>query len=379
MQGRASPQAATKAPAVPAALYHIAKIIPLASDVHSPGPLAFDPSSRRLFVSAGKHLVVIDPDAGAIVGEVRGIGRTSLIRAPDSNVLAVDATASAIAIAPELNRGFAVDALSSRLMIFDTKTLALLEKVHTGEESSLVVYDPASKRVFTFSTYSKNCKVFDGASGKLIQVIKLQAFPRGGVTDSDGHIYFSVGKHSIRGPRPTTEIILGLGEPTIIGEEILYDDPGEIIEIDARTLKVTNHWKEPQCLRMNSIGIDVVNHRLIARCKDSVGFISTDSGQFVPAITFQGGHLINLWFGAGIGDVFVSATPGPQLLVLHNVSVNKLAVSGRISEQYSWQMAFDDAGRRFFTIQFDMKLLNSTYKIPVAAPGTFRVAIYAKN
>ncbi|HKV28127.1 MAG TPA: hypothetical protein VJN90_07630 [Candidatus Acidoferrales bacterium] len=363
LQGGSAPQSTTKVPAADASPpYRIVKTIPLASDVRLPGPLAFDPSSRRLFVSAGKHLVVIDPDTGAIVSEIRGIDG-----------------ASDIAVAPDLNRGFAVDALSSQMVIFDTRTLAILQKVHTGEESSLVIYDPASKRILTFSTYSKNCKVFDGTNGKLVQVLKLLAFPREGVIDSEGHVFFSVGKHAIRGPRPPAQIILGLQEPTIVGEEILYDDPGEIMEIDAHTLKVLNQWNEPQCVRMNSIGIDTVNHRLIARCKDSVAFIGTDSGKFFSAITFHGGRLVNLWFDAGLGDAFVSASPGPQLLVLHEYSANKLMVSGKISEKYSSQMAFDDTGRRFFTVQFDMKLLNSSFKIPVAAPGTFRVAVYAKN
>src|SRR5262245_57976515 len=96
--------------------------------------LTMDSAARRLYVSHATHAVVVDPDAGKVVGDI-----------PDPPA------GHGIAIAPELNRGFVSNGRSNNVTIFDLKTLKTVGQVATGENPDSIRYDPASGRVFTFN------------------------------------------------------------------------------------------------------------------------------------------------------------------------------------------------------------------------------------
>src|ERR1017187_8930607 len=74
--------------------------------------LAVDEAARRLYVSHGTQVEVLDVDSGAIVGKI-------------ANTLGVHG----IAIAPELGQGFVSDGQSSTITIFDLKTLSTMSEV----------------------------------------------------------------------------------------------------------------------------------------------------------------------------------------------------------------------------------------------------------
>src|SRR5258708_24983173 len=74
--------------------------------------LTLDPDSRRLFISRGTHVIVIDADSGKPVGDI-----------PDTPGV------HGIALAAEFNRGFTSNGREGTVSIFDLKTLALISKV----------------------------------------------------------------------------------------------------------------------------------------------------------------------------------------------------------------------------------------------------------
>src|SRR5437773_6595640 len=79
--------------------------------------LTMDSAARRLYVSHATHVVVVDPDAGKVVGDI-----------PDTQGV------HGIAIAPELNRGFTSNGRANTVTIFDLKTLKPIgQPVKTGE------------------------------------------------------------------------------------------------------------------------------------------------------------------------------------------------------------------------------------------------------
>jgi DNA-binding beta-propeller fold protein YncE len=106
--------------------YHIVKTVPI------PGQggwdyLIVDESARRLYVSHGTQVEVLDGDSGAIVGKT-------------PNTLGVHG----IAIAPELARGFVSDGQTSTVTIFDLKTRQTIGEVPTGKKPDGIIYDPAT-------------------------------------------------------------------------------------------------------------------------------------------------------------------------------------------------------------------------------------------
>ena len=108
--------------------YHVTKKIPI------PGQggwdyLTVDEGARRLYVSHGTQVEVVDVDSGAIVGKVE--------KTPGVH---------GIAIAPELGRGFVSNGQSSTVTIFDLKTLKMIAEVPAGKKPDAIIYDPATAR-----------------------------------------------------------------------------------------------------------------------------------------------------------------------------------------------------------------------------------------
>ena len=98
-----------------AADYQITKKIPIPGG-GSWDYLAVDEAARRLYVSHGTQVEVLDVDSGTVVGNI-------------SNTPGVHG----IAIAPELGRGFVSDGQSSTVTIFDLKTLKRIAEVTTEQ------------------------------------------------------------------------------------------------------------------------------------------------------------------------------------------------------------------------------------------------------
>src|SRR5271166_4067425 len=94
--------------------------------------LTADAAARRLYISRSTHVIVLDLDSGKTMGDI-----------PDTPGI------HGIALAPELGRGFTSNGREGTVSIFDLKTLALISKVKVGQNPDAILYDPATKRVFT--------------------------------------------------------------------------------------------------------------------------------------------------------------------------------------------------------------------------------------
>lgn len=100
--------------------------------------LKMDSDSRRLFISRGTHVIVIDADSGKQVGDI-----------------ADTPGVHGIALAPEFGRGFTSNGREGTVNIFDLKTLKPISKVqNVGENPDAILYDPATKRIFTLNVPS---------------------------------------------------------------------------------------------------------------------------------------------------------------------------------------------------------------------------------
>src|SRR5579862_4079525 len=94
--------------------YHVVKEIAVGGDGGWDYPMV-DSGARRLYLSHNTHVVVVDIDAGKVVGDI-----------PDT------AGVHGIAIAPGLNRGFTSNGRANNVTIFDLKTLQVVGQVATG-------------------------------------------------------------------------------------------------------------------------------------------------------------------------------------------------------------------------------------------------------
>jgi YVTN family beta-propeller protein len=159
--------------------YQITKKIPIPG-TGSWDYLVVDEGGRRLYVSHGTQVDVLDVDSGAIVGKV---GNTPGVHG--------------IAIAPELGRGFVSDGQSSTVTIFDLKTLKTIAEVPVGKKPDAIIYDPATSRVFAFNGDGNSTSAIEAATGKVVGTVDLGGGPEYAVSDGSGYIYNNLEDESL--------------------------------------------------------------------------------------------------------------------------------------------------------------------------------------
>ena len=138
--------------------------------------LSVDPAAHRLYVSHATHIVVIDTQAGKVVGDI-----------PDTPGV------HGFAIASDLGRGFSSNGRENKVGIVDLKTLKLIQKVDTGENPDAILYEPARKEVYAFNGRGKSATVIDAQSGKVVATVPLEGKPESGQADSKaGKVYVNM-------------------------------------------------------------------------------------------------------------------------------------------------------------------------------------------
>src|SRR5512140_2118693 len=138
--------------------------------------LSVDPAAHRLYVSHATKVVVIDTQAGKVVGEI-----------------ADTPGVHGFAVASDLGRGFASNGRENKASIVDLKTLKTIQKVDTGENPDSILYEPTRHEVYTFNGRGKSATVFDANSGKVVATIPLEGKPEFAQADPKaGRIYVNI-------------------------------------------------------------------------------------------------------------------------------------------------------------------------------------------
>src|SRR5262244_3862232 len=154
--------------------YHVVAEIPIGGE-GGWDYLTVDSAARRLYVSHGTHVAVVDLDTNKVVGDI-----------PDTPGV------HGIAIAPELNTGFISNGRGNTVTIFDLKTLKTIGTVATGENPDDICYDAGSSRVFVFNGRSKSATVIDAKGNKAAATIPLPGKPEFSVVDGKGKVYTNI-------------------------------------------------------------------------------------------------------------------------------------------------------------------------------------------
>ncbi len=247
--------------------------------------LTTDSDTRRLFISRGTHVMVVDADSGKSVGDI-----------PDTPGV------HGIALAPDLGRGFTSNGREGTVSIFDIKTLATSSKVKVGDNPDAILYDPATKRVFTFNGHSQDSTAIDGASGKVLGTIKLDGKPEFAASDAKGEIFVNI------------------------------EDKSELVAIDPNKLEVKAKWPLAPCEEPSGLSIDRKNRRLFVGCGNKMmAVVDADSGKVMatPAI---GEGVDATTFDAETGLAFASCGEG-VLTVVKEESPDRFSVAENVPTQ----------------------------------------------
>jgi YVTN family beta-propeller protein len=260
-----------------AADYQITRKIPI------PGKgswdyLIVDEGGRRLYVSHGTQVEVLDVDSGAIVGKVENT-----------------AGVHGIAIASELGRGFVSNGQSSTVTIFDLKTLKTIAEVPVGKKPDAIIYDPATSRVFAFNGDSSSASAIEAATGKVVGTVDLGGGPEYAVADGSGYVYNNL------------------------------EDASLVLKINALTLKVEQRWPTAPCASPSSMAMDRPNRRLFIGCRNKLmAAMNADSGRVITTLPI-GDHVDATAFDPASRLIFNSNGEG-TITVVHEDGPDKYSV-----------------------------------------------------
>lgn len=282
--------------------YHVAKKTVLGGE-GGWDYLTVDSKARRVYISRGTHVMVVDADSSAVVGDI-----------PNTNGV------HGIAIAADMDKGFVSDGRDNNVTIFDTKTLKVLGTTPTGKNPDAILYDPASKRVFTFNGTSKDATAIDAKTGTVAGTITLGGRPEFGQADDKGHVFVNI------------------------------EDTSEIVQLDANKLAVENRWKIAPGEGPSGLAIDRKHRRLFSVCSNKLMVVlNADNGSVVTTLPIGAGTDA-AGFDPETGYAFSSNGEG-TLTVVHEDSPDKFSVVDTVpTRARARTMAVDPKTHQVFTV-----------------------------
>lgn len=223
----------SRAAAPPGVVAHF----PIGGDTSGYDYLKVDPEGRRLYVSHGTRVEVLDVDSGRRVGEVGPLTR-----------------AHGIAVAPAAGRGFATSGVDDLITVFDLKTLATVQQVKsTGSNPDAIEFDPETGKIFVANHGSGDLTVIDPATGGVVATIKF-------------------------GDAKLEALCFdGRGQGFVNAE-----DKSAILVFDTHTLQAKATWPVAPGEGGTGLAIDAAHHRLFSACANSrVVVLDSDTGKVV--------------------------------------------------------------------------------------------------
>jgi DNA-binding beta-propeller fold protein YncE len=265
--------------------------------------LTTDSEARHIYISRGTHVMVLDADSGKSVGDI-----------------ADTPGVHGIALAPELGRGFTSNGREGMVSIFDIKTLATSSKVKVGDNPDAILYDPATKRVFTFNGRSQDSTAIDAATGKVLGTIKLDGKPEFAASDAKGEIFVNI------------------------------EDKSELVAIDPAKLEVKAKWPLAPCTEPSGLAIDRKHRRLFVGCDNKMmAVVDADSGKVLatPAI---GDGVDATAFDDETGLAFASCGGDGVLTVVKEDSPGKFTAENVTTQKGARTLALDSKTHKVFVV-----------------------------
>ena len=325
--------------------YHLIKTIAIPGD-WTWDYIGMDSTNRHVLVSHGPELEILNADTYKVDGK---------IVAPDVDFSKPE-TLSVMdvrggAAAEDIGRGFVPNAHDGSVSIFDLKTLKVLATVKVGANPDGYLYDPATKRGFTFSNRIKGAVAIDLRNAKMDGEVMLGSKPEAGAADGKGHIFVNL------------------------------QEKDQVAKIDSRKLALEDTWSTGPCKQPTSMAIDAANNRLFVGCRGDSPILvvmDTTNGKIVTSLPIGMGTDAAA-FDAGKRLMFTSNGEG-TITVIQEQSPDKFAVIDTVKTQPGARtMTLDTKSHKLFLITADRA------EVPAATaggraerrqvPGSYRVLV----
>jgi DNA-binding beta-propeller fold protein YncE len=312
--------------------YKLAKTIPVPGD-GGWDYVSVDTAGRRVYVSHGNQVEVIDADSNEVKGTIADLKGVH-----------------GIAVASDLGRGFISNGRGDNVTIFDLKTLKPIgDPVTTGKNPDAILYDPSTKRVFAFNGRDGSATVIDAAEGKALGTIDLGGKPEFGAADGAGNVFVNL------------------------------EDKDTIVKLDAKKMTVLERWPLAPGEGPSALAMDVKNHRLFVGCHNKMMVVvNSETGKVVDHQPI-GERVDAVAFDPETGMAFASCGDG-TVTVIHEDDPDKYSVAETVKTKTgSRTMTVDPKTHDLFLPTADFKPNTDNPKgRPTMVPGTFAVLRFSK-
>ena len=293
-----------------------------------------DPATGNLFITRGSHVMVVEPTDGRMLADITGLQGVHGTMFADG-------------------RAYVTEGGANRLAVIDTKSFAKTGEIPVGARPDGILYDPGSKRIFTFNAQSGDATAVDVATGKVAGTVALGGKPESAVTDGAGTIFVNI------------------------------EDKSELVAFDARTLAVKARYPLAPCESPSGMAADIAHGRLFSGCDNNmIAVTDMKTGKPVAHIPIGGGVDANR-FDPVTGLVFSSNGESGTLTVAHEDNPGQFTVLENIpTANGARTMELDPKTHQVFLVTADRRPGIPTAAQPhpraVPVPGTFRLIILGR-
>jgi len=263
--------------------------------------VTIDSAARRLYVSHGTQVDVVNPDNGQLIGT---IGDTPGVHG--------------VALSPEFKHGFTSNGRENKVSMFDLTTLQLINKIDVGRGPDGIYYDPTTQRVFTNNHGSHDITAIDAKSGQVVGTIKVE----------------------------------GDGESAVIADGVVYvniEDTSEVVAFDPKSLEVKKRFPIGVAKTPTGLAYDAKTKRLFIGCRDEPKMVVMDATSGKVITSFPIGRGVDYAaFDPQAKLIFFSCSEG-VLSIFREKSADNYEDAGAVKTQPSARtMAFDPKTKNIF-------------------------------
>ena len=245
-------------------------------------------------------------------------------------------------------KGFTSNGRINTVTVFDMNTNKVLAQISTGQNPDAIFYESFSKKIITCNGRSKNLSIIDPLQNKTIDSVDVGGKPETAVSDDAGKIFVNI------------------------------EDKNEIVQIDAKTFKVLNHWSIAPADGPTGLAYDKITKRLFAGCDKMLVVLDAITGKVIatPAI---GDGCDGVAFDPATKNIYTSNGEG-TITVIHEDGADKFTVTENVTTKKGARtITLDKATHLIYlpTAEFEAADPNQKGR-PKMKPGTFQVVVVGK-
>jgi len=299
--------------------------------------ISVDSAARRVYVSHGTEIIILDADTGKTIGNITGLKQDH-----------------GVAVATEFGRGFITDGGQGKVILFDLQSLKVTGEAKADQDADSILYDPFSKRVFVMNGDPHSSTVIDAKTGVVAGTIDLGGGPEFAVSDGKGTVYVNI------------------------------EDKAELVAIDSNTLKIKSRWPLAPAGTPTALAMDVQHHRLFSagRNPQMLVVLDSDTGKVLQSFPISAG-VDAAAFEPETGLIFVSTREG-MVHIFHEDSPDRFSEAETVKTEFGAKtMGLDTKTHNIFLSTVDFgpapaPTADHPHPNPTPLPGTFHVLVYGK-